>query len=1124
MKKTLLFKVVVLVFAFVGLISVANAQVTTSSANGTIRDAQGPLPGASIKAVHTPTGTVYSLTTNADGRFNIGNMRVGGPYTFEVTFVGFNPQKITDIYLKLGESYVLNVTLADNSANLKEVTVKGTPASGLLNSNRNGATTVINRSQIQNLPTITRSINDITRLTPQGGGPNGSLAGGNYRSNNFTVDGSNFNNQFGIGANVPANGAPISIDALEQISVNITPYDVRQSGFTGGAVNAVTRSGSNDFTATAFYTMRGESEQGKKIGDYTITNVLPFDQKQYGASFGGPIIKNKLFFFLNAEFNKQLAPGQNRVAATTAAPFGLNDNIARPTATFLNDVRSTLLSRYGYDPGVYEGYSYASNNDKLLARIDWNISKDHNFTIRYNQVESKTPSSVSGSRSPLSSYATGSGRTDKNALWFSNSNYLQEANLYSVAAELNSRFGSRFSNVLRGSWTHQNDPRSSTSTIFPFVDILDGSGVPLTSFGYEPFTSGNLRDVKTYSITDNLTGVFGKHTVTLGGQADFSTTKNGFQRFATSYYTFNSWNDFINNQKPRDFAITYSLTPGYEQAFPSFKFNQYSAYIQDEVALTDRFKFSLGLRAERATYPSIETIKTHPLIAPLNFLNGEKVDTGQLPESNIIYSPRFGFNWDIMGDRSVQLRGGSGIFRGTVPFVWVVAQSGDAGLLQFTQTYVGQANTPGPFNPDPKAYLPATAPAAGTSIPNPVSATAANFKQPKTWKSNLAVDFRLPGGIVATLEGLYNRDLNAAIARNVNLVNPTPLNIAGYADNRVFYPSNNRDKFVNPLTSAGLPVANGNAAGSGAFNAIVLDNAKGGYYWSGTAQLTKQFQGGLSAMVAYTHSDGRNYGDGAGDQLINLWSIPQTAGNPNDPTLSYTGNIIPDRIIASVSYRKEYLRNLATTISAFYSGSIQDRFSYTYSSDFNRDGQTNDLIYIPRSPSEITFVPIPAGQSGYGRAYSAQEQSDAFFAYVDQDKYLSAHKGSYAERNGATMPWLHRVDLKIIQEVFRNVGGKKNSFQFTADIFNFGNLLNKKWGTLQRINNSSVLVPWNPTPVANGNASGASNTNNLTVGGANVPTFRLAPFNGDIIRSSFSDNQTISSTYYMQFGVRYNFN
>ncbi|PYF72692.1 TonB-dependent receptor [Pedobacter nutrimenti] len=1104
MNKSLLFKIVVIVIAFVGSFSASMAQITTSSVTGIVKDAKGPLPGASIKARHMPTGTVYGITTNNDGRFTLGNMGVGGPYVIEVSFVGYQPKKIEGVYLKLGEPFVVNATLSDNSSNLNEVTIVGTSANAILNSNKNGSSTIVSRQQIQSLPTISRSINDITRLNPQSNGT--SIAGGNYRSNNFTVDGSNFNNMFGIGSNVPANGAPISIDALEQISVNVTPYDVRQSGFTGGAVNAVTRSGSNDFSATAFYLMRNQDQQGTKIGDYTITNVQPFTQKQYGASLGGPIIKNKLFFFANVEFNKQNQPGQPRIASSAANPFGSSDNVARPTASFLDGVRSYLMSKYGYDPGQYQGYQQLSNNDKLLFRLDWNISKNHRFNIRYNQVESKTPSNVSTSRSPFTNYTTGIGRTDKNALWFNNSNYYQAANLYSWAAELNSQFGNKFTNVLRGSYSHQNDPRSSDSAVFPFVDILD-NGQPLTSFGYEPFTFGNLRDVKNYSITDNFNMALGKHNVTLGAQLDFNTTQNGFQRFGTSYYTFNSWNDFITGANPRDFGITYSLSPGYEQAFPTFKFNTYSAYIQDEFTATDRLKFTVGVRAEQFTYPSVPQIQQHPLLNPLTFANGEKLNTGILPSNRILWSPRFGFNWDIKGDRSLQLRGGSGIFRGTVPFVWVVAQSGDAGLIQFTQTSSG-ANVPGPFNPDPRAYLPKTPPAAGTALPNPISTVSPNFKAPQTWKSNLALDFKLPGDIVATVEGIYSKDINAAIARNANLVNPTALNSPGYPDHRPFYPAANKDKFINPLTSAGLPVANGAANGTGAFNTTVLDNAKGGYYWSATAQLTKQFRGGLSAMVAYTHSDARNFGDGAGDQLINLWSIPQTSGNPNNPSLSYTSNVVPDRVVASLSYRKEYLKNLATTVSLFYTGSIQDRSSYVYSADFNRDGQANDLIYIPKSPSEITFDTKTITVNGVSKTFTPQQQSDAFFAYVAQDKYLSKHQGEYAERNGIKFPWLHRVDLKIVQEVFRNVGGKKNSFQFTADILNFTNLINKNWGTLKRLNAASILQPSNVSDIS------------ATV----APKFRLADFNGDLVRSTFSDNQTISSTYYMQFGVRYNFN
>jgi len=1141
MKKSLLFKIVVLVFAFVGLISVANAQVTTSSMTGTIKDAQGPLPGASIKATHTSTGTVYGVTTNADGRFTIGGMRVGGPYTIEVSFVGFAPQKTSGVSLKLGEPYVLNVQLSDNAANLEEVKISGTAANSVLNSNRNGTSTVLSRQQIQSLPTISRSVNDLTRLTPQSNGQ--SIGGGNYRSNNFTVDGANFNNQFGIGQNIPAGGSPISIDALEQISINVTPYDVRQSGFTGGSVTAVTRSGTNNFFGNAFYTMRGDDQQGRRIEDYRIpeSQVQFLAEKNYGFSFGGPIIKDKLFFFVNAEKKLTLAPGSNRIASRPGLAYGAPgtpSTVVRADGSFLDQVKSYLVNNYNYDPGLYERYTQTSDNEKLFARLDWNISKDHRFSVRYNQVESKAPSSASTSVSGsgvagVLGYGNNRSGANTNAgLPFENSNYYQAQNLYSGVAELNSNFGSKVSNVARATYSHQNDPRTSDSSPFPLVDILDGSqsatsaGSVLTTFGYEPFTYGNLRDVKSYTYSDDLSIALGKHNITLGAQAEYSTTKNGFQRFGTGFYTFRSWNDFITNQRPLQYTVTYPLTADGSQAFPSFKFAQYSAYLQDEFTVTDRFKLTAGLRLEQATYPGVDEVRTHPLVAGLNFLNGEKVDTGVLPKNKISYSPRIGFNWDVLGDRSLQIRGGTGIFTGRVPFVWIVSQSGDAGLLQYTQVSTG-AQAPY-FSPNIAPNLSgATAPAAGTSIPSQISAMDKDLKFPQTWKSSLAVDVKLPGGIVGTLEGIYGRDINSVYARNVNLVDPTNLAVAGYADTRPMYPAYNTDKFINPLINGQvvpqgtLPYTGAKGASltingarvtndASAFNTVVMDNVKGNgaYNWSATAQLTKNFTNGLSAMVAYTRSDQRNFGDGSGDQLLNLWSIPQTSSNPNKPELSYSSNLNPDRVIASVSYRKEYLGNLATSFSLFYEGSQQGRFSYTYSADFNRDGQTNDLIYIPRDASELTFVAIPANTTGYRAAgYTAQEQSDIFNEYMNQDKYLSKHKGEYAQRNAATSPWRNQFDLRLTQEVFRNIGKTKNSFQFSVDIFNVGNLFNRKWGVYNFTNNAAILVPQNVTAISN----------------TTKPTFRLANSQGDVVRSTFGTTQTIASTYYMQFGVRYNF-
>ena len=1100
-----------LLFTLLALLGVAtlHAQVTTSSLSGTVKDPKGEaLIGASVKATHQPTGTTYGVSTRGDGRFTIPNMRSGGPYLVEVSYVGYQTKKFQDISLKLAEPYVLNVVLTDAGTQLNEVTVRASNPNSVLNSNRNGASTTINRQQLQTLPTITRSINDITRLTPQGGGPTGAFAGGSYRSNNFTVDGANFNNQFGIGQNVPAGGSPISLDALDQISINVTPYDVRQSGFTGGSINAVTRSGSNSFTGTAFITARTDRSQGDQVGDVKVLKQ-DYSQKQYGFSLGGPILKNRLFFFVNFEKNDVVQPGPSKVAATPSAPVGSNSTVARPTAAFLDQVKDYLVKTYSYDPGVYQGYTNQSNNDKFLARLDWNINKNNRFNIRYSQVESKSPMSLSSSTSSSGiSYSGANNRTSMNALHFSNSNYFQEQNLYTWAGELNSSFG-RFTNSLRATWSHQNDPRSSQSKLFPLVDILDGPAV-LTTFGYEPFTYGNLRDVQTYTINDDLTFTAGKHNLMLGLQGEFSKIKNGFQPLGTGFYTFASWNDFVSGAKPTNYAITYPLSADGSQVFPSFKFAQYSLYLQDEYQVAERLKLTGGVRLELPTYPDVSEMKTHPLVLEQTFAHGEKINTGQMADARLMISPRFGFNWDINGDRSQQLRGGTGVFTGRIPFVWIVAQSGNSGLLQFTQVYgKGDANMPS-FNSDVRANVPTSLPTAGTSIPTSIAAMSKDLKFPQTWKSSLAFDTKLPFGIVGTVEGIYQKDLNAVYARNANLVDPTPLNASGYPDNREIYPNSKFDRQVVRLTGAGKIAKTAAETASSQFNAIVMDNVKGGHYWSASVQLTKQFRQGLSLFAAYTKSDAKNYGDLGGDQVLNLWSYPYTVGNSNVPRLSYTSNVVPDRIVASVSFHKEYLQNLGTTISLFYEGVTQGRYSYYYSSDFNRDDFVNDLIYIPRDPSEITFVDIPANTTGYKKAYTAQEQSDIFFNYIEQDKYLKKHKGEYAERNGAKMPWRNQIDLKFVQDVFKGFGKTKSTLQFSIDIFNLGNMLNKNWGKVNFVNNQAILVPQNVAA--------------LNGAGSPKPTFRLGNVNNDIVRTSFGTTQSTASTYYMNFGLRYIFN
>ncbi len=1085
---------------FFSLVS-AFSQVTTSGMSGRIvSDSNEPLPGAAVVAVHVPSGTQYGTITGADGRYYIQGMRAGGPYTIDVSFVGYSTGKFSDITLFLGETYTLNVTLKESTIDVGEVVVLGVK-SPAFNSERNGASVNINNRQIAMMPSISRSINDVTKLTPQANG--NQIGGGNYRQNYITVDGAQFNNAFGIGTNLPAGGSPISLDALDQISVNITPFDVRQSGFIGASVNAVTRSGNNEFTGSVYTYMQNEKYKGNKVGDNKFTKT-PSEYQMIGLRLGGPIIKNKLFFFVNYENEKSQVPGPSRVAATPSAPADYSKNIARPTVAEMDMISKYLKDKYGYETGPYQGYSQESPGSKLLARIDWNISKNHRFNIRYSDTRAKSPSYPSTSVSPFSSIYTGN-RQAMDAMWFKNSGYFQETNFSSLSSELNSTFGgSKFANTFRVTYSFQDEPRSTEGKTFPFVDILKDNKV-FTSFGTELFSYGNLREVKTTTITDDFSWSLGINRFTTGLQYEHNTTKNGFMRFGSSFYVFNSWDDFVNGAKPKNFGVTFSNTPGYAQAFPSFDFNQYTAYIQDEISVNVKLKITAGFRIDLPTYS--QPTDEHPIIATLSFGN-EKFSTSTLPKSRILYSPRVGFNYDFKGDRSLIIRGGTGIFTGRVPFVWIVGQVGDAGMIQTTQTYSGNA-VPGPFNPDPRAYYPASQPAAGTLVPGTFTIISNDFKMPQSWKSSIALDANLPWGIKGTLEGIFNKDINTAFFVNKGLKGGAPMNIAGYPDNRIIYPTANKDKYYQLQNNGVITTSAGTGSG---VSPIVLTNEKGGYYYSTTAKLEKAFENGFYGLIAYTHSEAKNLVDGAGDQASSAWNGNANVNGANSVEKSYASYVTPDKLIANVSYKIEYLKLMATTLSLFYEGGAQGRFSYVYSSNIVRGGAgSNNLIYVPKDPSEITFVDQTVKDAnGNNVVWTAAAQSDAFFKYIDQDKYLKTRKGKYAERNGAVYPWRNQWDVKVMQEFFVNVGGKRNTIQVSLDILNAANLINKDWGHAWYYNQNNILVQ--------------NNNSSVVAGGTVKPTWKLNPYNNEMIKKTFSDNVSFSSTYSMQLGIRYIFN
>ncbi len=1074
--------------------------VTTSSMNGKIVDSNGQaMVGATVIAIHTPSGTQYGALTNAEGLFKIQGMRPGGPYTVEVSFVGYAKKSIPDLTLSLGESFVLNASIDQSNAQLNEVVVTAVRAP-VYNSEKNGASLNINNATLISVPTVSRSINDVTRLTPQANG--NQIGGGNYRQNFIMVDGAQFNNAFGIGTNLPGNGSPISLDALDQIAVNITPYDVRQSGFIGASVNAVTRSGTNEFTGSVYTFYNNETYKGNRVGSGTFTKT-PFSDAIEGFRLGGPIIKNKLFFFVSYEQEKQQVPGPTRVASSPSNPPNYPNNVARPTVQMMDSISKYLSDTYGYQTGPYQNYNNESPGKKLLARIDWNINQNHKFNLRYSYSAAKNPNYPSTSVSPFSNIYTNN-RQAMDAMWYKNSGYYQQTNFSSIAGELNSTFGQgRFTNVLRGTYSFQDEPRSTDGKLFPFVDILQG-GIPYVSFGTELFSYGNLRQVKTITFNDDFTWSMGINNFTAGISYEHDNTKNGFMRFGSSYYVFSSWNDFLTGQKPQDFGITFSNTPGYAQAYPTFKYSQLAAYIQDEVVLSSKLKITGGLRLDLPTYP--EPLANHPIIDTLNF-GGTYYHTSTLPKSRVMFSPRIGFNYALNDERTIIVRGGTGVFTGRIPFVWIVGQAGDAGMLQTTQTFVGAANTPGVFDPSISKYYPAIQPAAGTIVPSTFTMIDPTFKMPQTWKSSLAVDVKLPWGMKGTIEGIYNKDINTAFFVNEGLKadSAKPLNIAGYPDHRLIYPATNVTKANNYyylVSGAGVI----SPAGTNGVSPIVLENRKGGYYYSFTARLEKAFDKGFTGMVAYTHSEAKNLVDGSGDQASSAWNGNANVSGANHPELSYASYVVPNRVIGSVSYRIEEKR-MAWTATVFYEGASSGRFSYVYSSNILRDGAgSNNLIYIPKDASEISFV----NQTVNGVVWTAQQQSDAFFAYVKQDKYLSKHMGEYAQRNGALYPWVNKFDLKLMQEFFFKVAGKRNSIQVSLDILNVGNLINKSWGNVWSYNQNNILV--------------MTNNNAVVANGTVAPTFRLNPYNNTMLTQTFSKSINYISTYSMQLGLRYIFN
>ena len=677
LKKVRIILTALLLLAAVGV----NAQVTTASMAGKVTDASNePIIGATVQAVHQPSGSRYGSVTNVDGRYSIQGMRTGGPYRVEISYIGYQTVIYKDITLQLGEVYNLNVEMSESSELLNEVIV--TAAKTKFTAEKTGATTNISSAQMTQLPTVNRSISDIARLSPYANGM--SFAGGDGRSTNFTIDGANFNNNFGLSSNLPGGGNPISMDAIEEVQVVVAPFDVRQTNFIGGGINAITKSGTNTFRGTAYTYYRNQDMRGNRINGEDLFARSDESKTTYGFSLGGPIIKNKLFFFVNYE--KEKTPGE--VIKYRAREDGeeAKGMVSRTLKSDMEKVYNHLKDKYGYDAGSYPSIPADEENTKILARIDWNITDRHRLSLRYNNTKNTAWNAPNGNSSDTGYRLNNTYRVGTQSMAFANSMYSQDNKVSSVSADLNSRFSDKISNQLLFTYTDIEDMRGTNSSPFPFIDILAGKDAegnqimePYMSAGYELFTYNNGVKNKITSVIDNFTYFAGDHKITAGISFEHQLASNAYMRNGTGYYRYSSLDDFLNGAAPETFAWTYGYN-GVSDPKAQVTFNQIGFYAQDEWNIRPNVKLTYGIRFDDLIFDNSD-LQRNDAIYDLDF-GGKHIDTGKWPKSRMQISPRVGFVWDVFKDNSLKVRGGTGIFTGRLPLVFFTNMPTNSNMVQ----------------------------------------------------------------------------------------------------------------------------------------------------------------------------------------------------------------------------------------------------------------------------------------------------------------------------------------------------------------------------------------------------------------------------------------------------------
>ena len=1053
MNKKLNFLIVLLLLAATGF-----SQVTTSTLKGLVKDKDGPLMGAEVMVLHEPTGTKNGTVTQENGRFILPNLRIGGPYTVVIKYVGYQPVELHNIYLKLGQTEKIEVFLQESKNALKEVVINVKDNGQIAAKDKNGPVTSIGHRELETLPTISRSAEDFYRLEPSASG--NSFGGRNDQYNNFSLNGTIFNNPFGLDAATPggqSNAQPISLDAIDQIQVSTAPYDVTQSGFTGAAVNAVTKSGTNTFHGTAFGYYRNQDMTGAvNLGNTTLTPDLK--QLQGGFSVGGPIIKNKLFFFVNAEVDDRTDLGSFYIAK---APGRTGDNVSRVEKSDLDEV-SALLKSVGYETGPYEGYLHDTYSHKGIAKLDWNATDNLRVSFIYNRLNAYRDLNAH----PEAIMHRG---PDKTVMQFYNSGYRIHNNIDSYLAEVNwnSKDG-KMSNKFQAGYTHFDDYRTPKSTPAPVIDIVK-DGMPYIIAGHEPFSIHNKLDQKVYQASDIFNYNLNNHTFTFGFNFEKFSFVNSFNLFGYGFdvlpdpdhtYTMQEFRDAIADgtiaqkiayAKTADAAGNWNIT--------KLDVGQFGGFLQDEIQVNDYFKFAVGLRVDKPLYFDTEKyIEEKIAEAGSDYImedltwydeNGKPLhySAKNLPSQKLLWSPRLSFNWDISKNKFAIIRGGTGVFTGRLPFVWIGNHVANLGRFYMT-----------PVSPD--------------------------FKFPQVWRTSIGIDNKFKNGWSTSFDIAYTKDINAMMVRNYGLKPPSST-LNSSIDTRPVYTSADYVTQVLPWDPAYKT------------DLFVFTNTDLGESFNFTAKVNKNFGKGLRTSLAYNFNISNDANSIEAEITGDAFMRNPALGNVNKEHLA--PSLYGDKHclvgFTSKEWKYGHDKQWSTTLAAVYEWAQGGRFSYTYAGDINGDGSNlNDLIYIPKKDEldNMYFSGTPAEQ---------QLQKDAFEAYINQDDYLSTHRGQYMERYAILSPWRSKIDLKLTQS-YHLKGAQR--IQFNLNILNLGNLLQSDWGV--------VKLPTNKQPI------GVS-FSDVDGDGNDDPVYTFDTG----LKQTFYNDYSLRSRWQVQAGLRYIF-